>query len=149
MTYSGGDDRSRYYLSAQDISSKNPMPGDRGRRDVFRFGGAKTYGIFSADFLVVLYLYQQEYDQYGRLYQDLLNVPSNEPLSALKNQSSLLGSLDGYFNDYFYSPLLDRRQSPQHHHRQRPPGERPLRAQAPEMADPVLSPGYELYGREI
>jgi TonB-linked SusC/RagA family outer membrane protein len=104
MTYSGGDDRSRYYLSAQDISSKNPMPGDHGRRDVFRFGGAKTYGIFSADFsLSYTYTYKNTTNT-GSVYDDLLNVPANEPLSALKNQNSLLGSLDGYFNDYFYSP---------------------------------------------
>ena len=104
MTYSGGDDRSRYYLSAQDISSKNPMPGDRGRRDVFRFGGAKTYGIFSADFSLSYTYTNKNTTNTGLVYQDLLNVPSNEPLSSLKNQSSLLGSLDGYFNDYFYSP---------------------------------------------
>jgi TonB-linked SusC/RagA family outer membrane protein len=104
ISYSSGDDRSRYYLSAQDISSKNPMPGDHGRRDVFRFGGAKTYGIFSADFsLSYTYTYKNVTNT-GAVYNNLLNVPANEPLTALKSQTSLLGSLDGYFNDYFYSP---------------------------------------------
>jgi TonB-linked SusC/RagA family outer membrane protein len=104
LSYSSGDDRSRYYLSAQDISSKNPMPGDQGRRDVFRFGGAKTYGILSADFSLSYTYTNKNVTNTGAVYQDLLNVPSNEPLSQLKNQNSLLGSLDGYFNDYFYSP---------------------------------------------
>src|ERR1035438_2140318 len=47
LSYSAGDDKSKFYLSAQDISSKNPMPGDNGRRDVFRVGGSRTYGIFT------------------------------------------------------------------------------------------------------
>jgi TonB-linked SusC/RagA family outer membrane protein len=104
ITYSSGDDRSRYYLSAQDINTKNPMPGDHGRRDVFRFGGAKTYGMFSADFSVSYTYTNKNVTNTGSVYQDLLNVPSNVPLAALKNTSNPLGTLDGYFNDYFYSP---------------------------------------------
>jgi TonB-linked SusC/RagA family outer membrane protein len=105
MSYSAGDDRSRFYLSAQDISSKNPMPGDHGRRDVFRFGGSRTYGIFSADFsLSYTYTYKNTTNT-GAVYEDLLNVPANEPIASLKNwQSNPLATLDGYFNDYFYSP---------------------------------------------
>jgi TonB-linked SusC/RagA family outer membrane protein len=105
MSYSGGDDRSRYYLSAQDINSKNPMPGDHGRRDVFRFGGAKNYGIFSADFSVSYTYTYKSVTNTGAAYEDLLNVPSNVPLAALKSTTNTYGSLDGYFNDYFYSPL--------------------------------------------
>ena len=105
MTYSGGDDRSRYYLSAQDINTKNPMPGDHGRRDVFRFGGAKTYGMFSADFSVSYTYTYKNVTNTGSAYSNLLNVPANVPLAALKSTTSSLGSLDGYFNDYFFSPF--------------------------------------------
>jgi TonB-linked SusC/RagA family outer membrane protein len=105
LTYSGGDDRSRYYLSAQDISSKNPMPGDHGRRDVFRFGGAKTYGMFTADYSVSYTYTYKNTTNTGAVYEDLLNVPSNVPEKALKSTTNSWGSLDGYFNDYFYSPL--------------------------------------------
>jgi TonB-linked SusC/RagA family outer membrane protein len=105
MTYSGGDDRSRFYLSAQDINTKNPMPGDFGRRDVFRFGGSKTYGIFTAEFSVGYTYTNKNVTNTGAVYDDLLNVPANIPLSSLKNwQSNPLATLDGYFNDYFYSP---------------------------------------------
>jgi TonB-linked SusC/RagA family outer membrane protein len=104
LTYSGGDDRGRYYLSAQDINTKNPMPGDHGRRDVFRFGGTKNYGIFSADFSVAYTYTYKNTTNTGSVYQDLLNVPSNVPLAAIKSVTNPMGTLDGYFNDYFYSP---------------------------------------------
>ncbi len=45
LSFSSGDENSRYYLSAQDVDSKSVMPGDYGHRDVFRVGGNKTYGI--------------------------------------------------------------------------------------------------------
>lgn len=104
ITYSSGDDRSRYYLSAQDINTKNPMPGDHGRRDVFRFGGGKNYGIFSADFSVSYTYTYRNVTNTGGVYSDLLNVPANVPLAAIKSTNNQFGSLDGYFNDYFYSP---------------------------------------------
>jgi TonB-linked SusC/RagA family outer membrane protein len=105
ISYSGGDDRSRFYLSAQDISSKNPMPGDKGRRDVFRFGAGRNYGIFSADFSLSYTYTNKNVTNTGAVYDDLLNVPADEPIASLKNwQSNPLATLDGYFNDYFYSP---------------------------------------------
>ena len=105
ISYSAGDDKSKFYLSAQDISSKNPMPGDNGRRDVFRFGGSKTYGIFTADFsLSYTYTFKNTTNT-GGVYNMILNTPNEEPLSSLKNwQTNPLATLDGYFNDYFYNP---------------------------------------------
>jgi TonB-linked SusC/RagA family outer membrane protein len=105
LSYSAGDDKSRFYLSAQDISSKNPMPGDFGRRDVFRVGGSRTYGIFTADFSVSYTYTNKNVTNTGGVYDNLLNVPANEPISSLKDwKNNPLATLDGYFNDYFYSP---------------------------------------------
>jgi TonB-linked SusC/RagA family outer membrane protein len=105
ISYSAGDDRSSFYLSAQDISSKNPMPGDKGRRDVFRFGGGRTYGIFKADFTLSYTYTNKNVTNTGAVYDDLLNVPANEPIASLKDwKNNPLATLDGYFNDYFYSP---------------------------------------------
>jgi TonB-linked SusC/RagA family outer membrane protein len=105
ISYSSGDDKGRFFLSAQDLSSKNPMPGDKGRRDVFRFGGSKTYGIFTADFSLSYTYQNKNTTNTGSVYDDLLNIPANEPIKQFKNwQSGPLATLDGYFNDYFYNP---------------------------------------------
>jgi TonB-linked SusC/RagA family outer membrane protein len=105
MSFSGGDDRGRFYVSAQDIASKNPMPGDNGRRDVIRVGGAKNYGPFSADFSVSYTYTDKNTTNTGAVYDMVLNTPAEIPLSSLRDwQTNKNASLDGYFNDYFYNP---------------------------------------------
>ena len=52
VSYTGGDENSRFFLSLQDVNSKSTMPGDKGRRDVFRVGGTKVYGVFNANYSV-------------------------------------------------------------------------------------------------
>ncbi len=105
MSFSAGDDHSSFYLSAQDISSKNPMPGDQGRRDVFRLGGGRNYGIFSADFTLSYTYTNKNVTNTGAVYNMVLNTPAEIPLSSLKNwQTNKNATLDGYFNDYFYNP---------------------------------------------
>jgi TonB-linked SusC/RagA family outer membrane protein len=105
FSYSGGDDNSRFYLSGSDVNSKNPMPGDKGRRDVFRVGGSRTYGIFSADFSLSYTYRNINTTSTGTVYNMVLNTPVDDPLSKYKNwQSDKYSTLDGYYNDYFYNP---------------------------------------------
>jgi TonB-linked SusC/RagA family outer membrane protein len=105
LSYSAGDEKGRFYIGVQDVYSKNPMPGDMGRRDVFRVGGARTYGIFSADFSVS-YTYQyKDITNTSWVYTCVLNTPANIPLSNLKNWASYkYATLDGYFADWPYNP---------------------------------------------
>ena len=105
LSFSSGDDKSRFFMSAQDINSKNPMPGDIGRRDVFRVGGSKTYGIFTADFSLSYTNTNKNTTATGTVYNMLLNTPNQIPISTLRNWASdPLATTDGYFNDYFYNP---------------------------------------------
>jgi hypothetical protein len=105
FSYSSGDEKGRFFISAQDISTKNPMPGDRGRRDVFRVGGAKTYGIFSANFSLSYTYANKNTTNTGAVYQNMLNTPNEVPLSTLKDwRNNKYATTDGYYNDYFYSP---------------------------------------------
>ncbi|HLY68948.1 MAG TPA: TonB-dependent receptor plug domain-containing protein, partial [Puia sp.] len=107
FSYSAGDETSRFFLSAQDINSKNVMPNDNGRRDAFRVGGSKTYGIFSANFsLSYTYKYANT-GQTGAIYDDVMAAPAEVPLASLKNwQTYKFATMDGYFNDYFYNPYM-------------------------------------------
>jgi TonB-linked SusC/RagA family outer membrane protein len=105
LSFSAGDERSRFYLGAQDISTQNPMPGDVGHRDVFRVGGARTYGIFSADFSAAYTYTNKNVTNTGTVYEMVLNTPAEIPLTSLKNWATYkYATTDGYFNDYFYNP---------------------------------------------
>ncbi|HLZ88975.1 MAG TPA: hypothetical protein VKQ52_17085, partial [Puia sp.] len=106
FSYSAGDDNSRFFVSAQDVSTKGIMPGDKGRRDVFRVGGSKTSGIFSTDF-TLSYTYKNTdlTSQPNVVYDNLIQTPADIPITKYKNWATdKFASLDGYYNDYYTNP---------------------------------------------
>lgn len=105
FSYSAGDETSRFFLSGSYVDSKNPMPGDKGKRDVFRVGGSKTYGIFSADFSLSYTYRNINTTSTGSVYNNVLNSPVDDPLSKYKNwQNGKYSTPSAYYNDYFVNP---------------------------------------------
>ena len=105
FSYSAGDENSRFFMSAQDVSTKGVMPGDEGRRDAFRVGGSKTYGIFSANYSLSYTYKKTNLTNMGEVYQLVMNTPAEIPLSSLKDYTNnKYATLDGYYNDYFENP---------------------------------------------
>ncbi len=105
FSYSSSDDKSSFFVSGQDLQSKGSIPGDKGRRDAFRVGGSKNYGIFSANFsLAYVYKYTDQTNT-GTVYDMVMNTPAQVPLSLMKDwRTSKYASTDGFYNDYFYNP---------------------------------------------
>ena len=120
VSYSAGDDNSRFFLSGQEIKSKGVMPGDNGRRDAFRVGGSKTYGAFTGDYsLGYTYKYTDKVSNEASVYDLLLNTPAEIPLSNYKDwKNNKFATLDGYYNDYYNNPYWtianDRDQATDH-----------------------------------
>jgi len=104
FSYDAGDETGSIHMSAQDINSKAVMPGDVGRRDIFRIGGDKTYGIFSATYGATYTHLDKNTTNTGAVYDDLLESPLFVPIKDLKDPSSKYGNPDTYYNDYYYSP---------------------------------------------
>jgi hypothetical protein len=106
FSYSAGDDNSRFFVSGQDVNSKSVVPGDFGRRDVFRLGGTRTTGIFTSDFNVAYtYKVANICSNEASLYDNLLNTPTDIPITRYKNwASNKYATLDGYYNDYYTNP---------------------------------------------
>jgi TonB-linked SusC/RagA family outer membrane protein len=106
FSYSAGDDRSQFFVSGQDVNTKGVVPFDFGRRDVFRVGGSRTAGIFSADFSIS-YSYKNTNlnSNEAGLYDNLLNTPADIPITKYKNWATdKFSTLDGYYNDYYTNP---------------------------------------------
>ncbi len=105
ISFSSGDENSRYYLSAQDVDSKSVMPGDYGHRDVFRVGGNKTYGIFSAQYTLSYTSKYQNTTNTGAVYDLVLNTPAHVPLTSLQDWvNNKNADPNGFYNDYFDNP---------------------------------------------
>lgn len=97
------------FFSLQDIVSKAVMPGDKGRRDIFRLGGTKKYGIFSANYSAVYTYKYTNTTNTGSVYNDVLETPNSTPLNKFKNWNSTnpadyFSTPSGFYNDYYQSP---------------------------------------------
>ncbi len=116
LSYSSGDRDNSFFIGLQDVSIKGTLPKDQSRRTSARFGGRKTYGIFSADFNLS-YVYKTANtageDPNGNfpVYWTVLNTPANIPLQSLKNwqDPTSFGNLSNYYNAYYENPywILD------------------------------------------
>jgi TonB-linked SusC/RagA family outer membrane protein len=104
FAYDGSDETGSFHMSFQDINAKAVMPGDVGRRDVFRIGGDKKYGIFSYNYSATYTRVNKNVTNTGSVYDDLLESPVFVPVADLKNVNSKWGNPDTYYNDYYYSP---------------------------------------------
>ncbi|MDB5139811.1 MAG: SusC/RagA family TonB-linked outer membrane protein [Mucilaginibacter sp.] len=104
FSYDSGDQNGSFHMSAQDIKSSSVMPGDVGRRDIFRVGGDKKMGIFSATYSATYTYVTKNTTNTGSVYDDLLESPLQVPVSDLKNVNSKYGNPDTYYNDYYVSP---------------------------------------------
>ncbi len=105
ISFSSGDEASKFFLSFQDVYSKSIMPGDFGKRDIVRIGGAKKYGIFSADYSVSYTLKTKNTTNTGLVYQLVMNTPAHVPLTSLKDwRNNKFADVNGFYNDYFDNP---------------------------------------------
>jgi len=130
VSYGTGDDRSRFYLSFEDLDKKSYVPGDKDRRTSIRINGSRTSGIFTAAYTLGYTLRHTNttpgagvpftwgttdklggyagggsYFQDRPLYWTIINSPADVNLKNYRNwQTDPFSSPDGYFNAYYGNP---------------------------------------------
>ena len=105
ISFSSGDEKNSFFLSAQDVQSNAIMPKDYGNRDIFRMGGSRTYGIFSANFSVSYAHMYKNVTNTSQVYYNLLNTPQMVPLEKLKDwKNNKFAAPSGWFNDFGDNP---------------------------------------------
>jgi TonB-linked SusC/RagA family outer membrane protein len=117
ISYSVGDDKNSFYLSAQDVNTTGTIPGDKNRRTGVRVAGSRTSGIFHADYTVG---YTQmntstsgtEPFQGRPVYWNVLNTPAQVDLTAYKDvDNNKFANHNGYFNAYYPNPYWQTKYS--------------------------------------
>ena len=110
VSYSVGDDKNSFYLSAQDVKTTGTIPGDKNRRSGVRVAGSRTTGIFHADYTLG---YTQtntstsglEYYSEWPVYWNVLNTPAQVDLTNYKDvDNGKFANNNGYFNAYYPNP---------------------------------------------
>jgi TonB-linked SusC/RagA family outer membrane protein len=110
ISYSVGDDKNSFYLSAQDVNTTGTIPDDKNRRSGVRMSGSRTTGIFHADFSMGFTetntnVSGGEYFQQRPVYWNVLNTPGEIDLTNYKDiVNNKFANPNGYFNAYYPNP---------------------------------------------
>jgi TonB-linked SusC/RagA family outer membrane protein len=107
-SFSSGDERGTFYLSAQDVNTRGVQPKDRNRRSTIRLSGGKEYGVFKASYN--LNYIQSNFDVHNgagqaSAYWLLINTPMHIPITRFKDwRNDPWADPNGYYNDYYQNP---------------------------------------------
>ena len=110
ISYSAGDDKNSFYLSAQDVKTTGTIPMDKNRRTGVRLAGSRTTGIFHADYTMSFSqtntdISGGEYFQQRPVYWNVLNTPAEVDLTNYKDiENNKFANHNGYFNAYYPNP---------------------------------------------
>ncbi|MEP7109677.1 MAG: SusC/RagA family TonB-linked outer membrane protein [Ferruginibacter sp.] len=107
VSFSGGDETSTFYLSAENQKINGVVPNDKSERTGARFAATKTSGKISAGFNASYT--QADYDRTSSdFYFDVINQPANLPLNDLRDwQTDKFANPNGYYNDYYNNPYFN------------------------------------------
>ena len=110
VSYTVGDEKSNFYLSAQDVNTRGVIPGDVNRRTGARIAGGRTTGIVHADYTLG---YTQtntdvaggDFFQGRGVYWNVLNTPGEVDLTNYKDiVNNKFANLNGFYNAYYPNP---------------------------------------------
>lgn len=112
ISISGGDERSRYYVSAQDANIKGTIPKDVNRRTSFRFNAGRDFGKLTTSFNTNYTL--QNYDivdqsrgGFDDIYTSVIKTAGHVPLTSYKDwRNNPFATLDGYYNAFGFNPYM-------------------------------------------
>ncbi len=124
FSISGGDDKSKFFVSMQDVNISGTVPGDKNHRNTFRVNGTRDFGRLNVGYAVDYTLQHSNttpgsfqvngnptstfggsYFQNRAVYWTVLNTPPNIDLRDYRNwQTDNFANPNGYFNAYYGNP---------------------------------------------
>ncbi len=112
VSISGGDEKSRYYLSAQDNKVKGLIPNDQNRRTSFRFNASRDFGkltsSFNVNYIVSNYdVVFQNRGGFSDIYTSVIKTGGHVPLTSFKDwRNNPYATPDGYYNFFGENPYM-------------------------------------------
>ncbi|RZJ95424.1 MAG: SusC/RagA family TonB-linked outer membrane protein [Hymenobacter sp.] len=109
VTFSGGDEKTKFYASYQNVHNNGIVPKDKYDRNTFRFNASRELGRLTVGFNVSYA--QQKVDQTANqtaansVYYNWFNTTSMAPLTAYKDwQNDPFANPNGYYNAFYFNP---------------------------------------------
>lgn len=123
ISISGADEKSNFYLSAQDVRTTGTILDDTNSRSSVRMAAGKKYGKFSADYTLSFSqtstsLSGGDMNQNRGVYWNVLNTPAHVAIRSYKDiENNPFATVDGYFNAYYPNPYWQIKHSRQNEKR--------------------------------
>ncbi|PWG82667.1 SusC/RagA family TonB-linked outer membrane protein [Pararcticibacter amylolyticus] len=116
VTISGGGDHNSLMFSYSNTTQNGVVPTDADKyaRNNFSLRGNSDYGKFKADYSVnyirrdmnAVFSGQGTSDGGATLYQELIQIPVDIPISQLKDYKNVYNNVDNYFTAYAENPYF-------------------------------------------
>ncbi|MCA8831335.1 SusC/RagA family TonB-linked outer membrane protein [Hymenobacter pini] len=111
VTFSGGDEKTKFFASFQNVRNKGIVPKDRYDRNTFRFNASRELGRLTAGFNVS---YSQgitdvttNTSQDNSVYWNIFNTTVMTPITDYKDwQNNKFANPNGYYNAFYYNPYF-------------------------------------------
>ena len=111
ISFAGGDDRSKFYASYQNVHNNGIVPKDQFDRNSFRFNASRELGRLTAGFNIS---YSQQktdvtsnQDQNNSVYFNIFNTSVLIPITNYKDwQNDPFANPNGYYNAYYFNPYF-------------------------------------------
>ena len=112
VSFSGGDEKTKFFASYQNIHNNGIVPKDKFDRNNFRFNASRDFGRLNVGFNVA-YINRQtdvtsNLDQNTSVYWNVFNTSVMAPLTQYKDYANdkYSDSDYGYYNAYYYNPYF-------------------------------------------
>ncbi|SES96161.1 SusC/RagA family TonB-linked outer membrane protein [Hymenobacter actinosclerus] len=111
ISFAGGDEKTKFYASYQNVHNNGIVPKDKYDRNSFRFNASRELGRLTAGFNVSYV--QQRTDittndaQANSVYWNIFNTTAMSPITSYKDwQNNKFANPNGYYNAYYYNPYF-------------------------------------------
>ena len=112
VSFSGGDEKTKFFASYQNLHNNGIMPKDKFDRNSFRFNASRDFGRLNVGFNVAYINRQSDVtanlDQNTSVYWNVFNTSVMAPLTQYKDYENdkYSNSNYGYYNAYYYNPYF-------------------------------------------
>jgi TonB-linked SusC/RagA family outer membrane protein len=104
LSYSGGDDNSTFFVSAQNLNRTGIVPNDTYLRNTVRANGSRKYGAFKISANVSYSASNTNQGGLYNVYNNILNIAPMVPYDNYSNVNADFADINTFYNAYGINP---------------------------------------------
>lgn len=112
VTFSGGDEKTKFFTSYQNVHNNGIVPKDKYDRNSFRFNASRELGSrltvgFNVSYIQAKIDATSNLDRDNSVYWNIFNTTVMAPITSYKNwQTDEFANPNGYYNAFYYNPYF-------------------------------------------